>query len=91
VNFYACDVYKPKVFPGRLTLFRSTTRQVQDGNDEFLGWGNLAAGGIEVRDVPSTHFNMIDEPAVGILAEILQECLNRDRASLNPLLLPAHV
>jgi oxalate---CoA ligase len=88
MNIYSCEINRPSVYPGRLTLFRSTTRQVQDGNDEFLGWGRLAAGGVEVHDVPSTHFNMIDEPAVGILSEILQECLDRDgvveRAAFEP-------
>ena len=91
VNLSAFSIYHPKAYPGRLTLFRSTTREIQDGNDEFLGWGKLAKGGIEVHQVPSTHYNMIDEPAVGILAEILQKCLERDRSSLNSLQQPAHV
>jgi thioesterase domain-containing protein/acyl carrier protein len=85
VNLCAFSIYQPTAYPGRLTLFRSTTREIQDGNDEFLGWGKLVKGGTEVHGVPSTHYNMIDEPAVGILAEILQECLDRARGSVNPL------
>jgi hypothetical protein len=85
VNLCAFSNYQPTAYPGRLTLFRSTTREIQDGNDEFLGWGKLVKGGTEVHEVPSTHYNMIDEPAVGILAEILQECLDRARGSVNSL------
>ena len=40
---------------------------------------------IEVHDVPSTHYNMIDEPAVRILAEKLKKCLDRDPEQYGPV------
>jgi thioesterase domain-containing protein len=91
VNLRAFNIYRPKPYPGKLTLFRSTTREIHDGNDEFLGWGRLAKGGIEVHEVPSTHYNMVDEPAVMILSEMLRQCLDQDRGSLTPPLQLAHV
>ena len=91
VNLRAFDIYHPKPYPGKLTLFRSTTREIHDGNDEFLGWGRLAKGGIEVHEVPSTHYNMVDEPAVMILSEMLRQCLDQDRGSLTPPLQHAYV
>lgn len=78
VNFYAGAGYSPRPYPGRLTLFRSTKRSIGEGDDEFLGWGAFAAGGIDVHHVPSTHFNILKEPGVKVVAEKLQSCLDRE-------------
>lgn len=75
VNLHVAKDYRPKQYPGKLVLFRSMKRSVTDGSDEMLGWGALAGLGVEVRDVPSTHFNMLQEPAVKALAEQLHACL----------------
>ena len=78
VNFYAGAAYCPRTYSGKLTLFRSTKRFIGEGDDEFLGWGALAAGGVEVHHVPSTHFNILKEPGVKVLAEELKTCLDRE-------------
>ena len=77
-NGYAAADYHPKVYPGKLTLFRSTKRAVQQGNDEYLGWGEFAAAGVQVHHVPGTHFNILQEPGVRVVAEKLRSCLERD-------------
>ena len=76
VNAYAATGYYPKVYPGKVTLFRSTKRTIQQGSDDFLGWGALAGGGVEVHDVPGTHFNILQEPVVQVLTEKLRACLD---------------
>jgi acyl transferase domain-containing protein/thioesterase domain-containing protein len=76
INSFAAAMYKPQIYPGVLTIFRSTTREPLDGSDELLGWRGLAAGGIEVRDVPGTHHNMTREPNVRVLAQMLRQCLD---------------
>jgi len=78
VNTAAAANYNPKVYPGSLTIFRSTTRRVEEGNDEFLGWGSLAKGGVEIHHIASSHFNILQEPSVRILSEKLKSCLDRE-------------
>lgn len=78
VNTAAAANYNPKVYPGSLTIFRSTTRRVEEGSDEFLGWGGLAKSGVEVHHIASTHFNILQEPSVMELSRKLKECLDRD-------------
>jgi acyl transferase domain-containing protein len=80
VHERAGECYQPRIYPARLTLFRSTARRTQDGSDEFLGWGALVAGGIEAHHVPSDHYTIIQEPAVRILSEKLRRCLDRDNS-----------
>ena len=69
--------YRPQPYPGRLTLFRAAVRGAGEGDDPTLGWGQLAAGGVEIHEVPGSHVTMIDEPHVARLAEDLSACLAR--------------
>ena len=77
INRFAATMFRPKVYPGRFIIFRSVTRGALDGRDELLGWGGLAAGGIEVQDITGRHRDMLDEPNVRVLAEKLLACLDR--------------
>jgi thioesterase domain-containing protein/NAD(P)-dependent dehydrogenase (short-subunit alcohol dehydrogenase family)/acyl carrier protein len=77
VNSHAASRYYPSVYPGKLTLFRSLDRTIQQGSDDFLGWGKFASGGVDVHHIPATHFNILQEPVVRVLAEKLQTCLER--------------
>jgi len=70
--------YVPAVYAGRLTLFRASAIPQwvgTDFSDPFMGWGQLVAGGVEVRPVPGDHLNLFDEPHVGALAMSLRACL----------------
>ena len=53
------------------------SRSLLDGDDELLGWGGLAAGGIEIQDVTGSHLDMLSEPNVRMLAEKLRASLDR--------------
>lgn len=76
MNAYAAVNYHPEAYPGKLTLFRSTQRVAQEGNDTLLGWGELASGGVEVHHVRSTHFSILKQPGVKVLAERLRARLD---------------
>ena len=45
--------------------------------DLEMGWGELAAQGVEVHELPGNHFSMLRPPNVSILAETLRDCLSR--------------
>ncbi len=77
INRFAMSLYRPAVYPGRLTIFRSLSREGAFENDELLGWGGLVTGGIEVQDVTGRHIEMLKEPNVRLLATKLRECLDR--------------
>lgn len=77
INRIAMSAYCPTIYPGRLTIFRSASRTVLDGDDELLGWRGLAEGGIEVQHIIGNHLDMMSEPNVRMLAEKLRACLDR--------------
>ncbi len=84
VNAFAGANYRPQPFSGQLTLYRATIRGPLDGDDEYLGWGALADGGIEVHHVSATHFTILQEPAVKVLAEKVRGDVDRVADSVPP-------
>jgi len=90
INSFAAANYAPRFFPGKVTIFRSTVRSFLEGNDELLGWRELAES-LEVCDVPGSHHDITREPNVRVLAAKMREALakvadetpNRDQGALN--------
>jgi amino acid adenylation domain-containing protein len=75
-NQQASRAYEPRVYSGRVTLFRART-QSAGWTDPQLGWADFARGGLEVHVVPGDHTTMLEEPHVQDLAGLLQDCLGR--------------
>jgi thioesterase domain-containing protein len=69
--------YVPQVYPGRVTLFRASKQPAGYNNVRDLGWGKLAAGGVEIHDVPGYHGSIMMEPRVRILAQKLEACISQ--------------
>jgi len=66
-NLKALRGYLPGIYPGRVTLFRAADATAHH-RDPTLGWGEIAAGGVEVHQVPGDHYSMLREPHVHALA-----------------------
>jgi thioesterase domain-containing protein len=72
-NVRADSRYRPQRYPGRVTLFRTATRD----QDSTWGWGDIAANGVELHQIPGHHMNVLRSPQVQVLAEKLSACLAR--------------
>jgi thioesterase domain-containing protein/acyl carrier protein len=73
----AADAFRPSRFPGKVTLFRATHQPAEYALDRTLGWSAFAEGGVQVNEVTGHHGDIVQEPLAAILADQLQECLNR--------------
>jgi acyl-CoA synthetase (AMP-forming)/AMP-acid ligase II/thioesterase domain-containing protein/acyl carrier protein len=69
--------YVPMTYPGKMILFRPGAQPPDCHPEPYMGWTGLAAGGLEIRDVPGEHQSLIVEPQVQRLAASLRECLDR--------------
>jgi len=79
-NNQAVIKYTPQVYPGRITLFR-TSDQIGIGKNRFdpsLGWNELAAQGVEIHQIPGAHLNLLRKPHVQVVAEKLKACLHQN-------------
>jgi acyl-CoA synthetase (AMP-forming)/AMP-acid ligase II/thioesterase domain-containing protein/acyl carrier protein len=78
-NKMATETYAPQVYPGKVSLFAIEEQDLEFYAyfDPQLGWGKLAAGGVELYQVPGEHLTMITEPHVQTLAEHLKACIEK--------------
>jgi len=74
--FIAARDYKLTPYDGKIDLFRARRKTYYLPDFKYLGWRNLALGGITVHDVPGDHSEMFNHPNVEELAKILQESLD---------------
>lgn len=86
-NARAMSNYTPQVYPGAVTLFNVASQIIMPRPDESphseklrkmaqdptRGWGELAAGGARIIDVPGTHTSMLRKPHVETLAVLIKE------------------
>ena len=70
-RYNAIKRYNPQPYAGTITLFRARAQSLVGRHDRHLGWVDLAAGGIEVFDVPGHHDSCVSEPHVRHLADRL--------------------
>ncbi|NET59029.1 MAG: hypothetical protein F6K47_23660 [Symploca sp. SIO2E6] len=72
-NIQAMINYTPTVYPGKITLFRTSkpcfAKRI---GDESWGWSDLAEEGVEIHFIPGHHFNLLRYPHVEVLAQKLQ-------------------
>ena len=69
-------VPRGKIYPGKITFFWAKD-DATNFEDNRLGWRRLAAGGLEVHEVPGTHGSMREEPNVAMLVAELRPCLEK--------------
>jgi thioesterase domain-containing protein len=78
-HWRAVLAYRPKAYPGRITLFRSRFQSPFLGLGNTMGWDRVALGGVEVVRVPGGHLTVLQPPNVDVLAERFRERLARKR------------
>jgi FkbH-like protein len=54
-NLRAGQQYTPLPYKGKITVFRAATRKAEPYQDNYLGWGPVAKGGIDVEVIPGRH------------------------------------
>ena len=73
--YFPGDNFVPRIYEGKVTLFRVRRQPLNRIRDPQLGWGRLAALGVDVHLVPGTHTTVLSEPHVQGLADELKKHL----------------
>ena len=76
--------YRPRMYHGRITLFRATDMAAEAERsakssaevNATLGWGELSTALVDIEFVPGSHHTMILEPNVHALAERMKSYIN---------------
>ncbi len=72
----ALMAYRPKGYPGKITLIRTRGHPLFCSFDFRYGWGELARDGVEVKIVRGGHGNVLAEPYVASVAAALRPCFD---------------
>src|SRR5205823_2936664 len=72
-NVLADSYYRPQRYPGRVTLFRTASGPP----DSTWGWGDIAANGVALHQIPGHHMNVLRPPQAQILADKLSAYLDK--------------
>jgi thioesterase domain-containing protein/acyl carrier protein len=64
--------YTPKVYPGKITLFRTVEYPAASESK----WAKIAGGGLDCRMIPGDHKTMFREPNIQVVAEKLIAALH---------------
>jgi thioesterase domain-containing protein len=75
----AWDAYVPRPYAGKVISFRASQRSLRGSDDPKGEWSRLAAGVVDVQDVPGDHNTMMTEPCVQVLARQLQACMEKSQ------------
>ncbi len=81
-NIRADSRYRPQRYLGQVTLFKTADQ------DSTWGWGDIAADGVELHQIPGQHMNVLRSPQVRVLAEKLSACLTQPDEVMTPDPLP---
>jgi aspartate racemase len=76
--------YRPRSFPGSVTLLRARTKPLLSRHNSTLGWDQLARDGVEVIIVPGSHDSLFKKAHVATLARRIDERLLRAQAAAAP-------
>ena len=77
-NVRADSLYRPQRYPGRVNLFKTAQE------DSTWGWGEIAANGVALHQIPGHHMNLLRPPQVQVLAEKLMACLAKPDEGSTP-------
>jgi len=83
-NVQADSRYRPQRYSGPVTLFKTDAKH----QDSTWGWGDIAANGVELHQIPGHHMNVLRPPQVQVLAEKLSACLAQPDEVITPYPLP---
>jgi thioesterase domain-containing protein/acyl carrier protein len=76
INDHAVTKYRPKPYPGKLTLFKPEVNY-SAFPDPRMGWGEIALDGVDIVELPMNPHAMLVEPFVQQLASALAAALDR--------------
>jgi thioesterase domain-containing protein len=69
---YVLQKYRPRPYPGQITLFRS-----EDAEADPASWAPFSSAPVEVHTISGDHILMLVEPYVQSLAAQLQQCFDK--------------
>lgn len=69
--------FKPPMFRAPVLLFKRPKQPFYYTNDPLMGWGQRSLGGVEIKEIEFDHDNLLREPHISAIGEILTARLQK--------------
>ena len=79
----AADAYAPQLYDGKVLQVSASRTPPGTQPDPTFGWSEFLTGEVTVRTVPGFRQNLLDEPAVEVLANLIQGAVEECGAPLS--------
>ena len=79
--YEATKLYAMQSCAGPALLFRRTENVTERHLPKDFGWSRVVQGGLEVVEIPGSHWTLLTHPNVGAVAEKLHEAMRTARES----------
>ncbi len=73
----ALDRYYPKVYPGRITVFRTQRQPLVCSFDPHMCWDQWTSGGIDVKLIPGSNTTILNDPYAREFTQQLRAAMDR--------------
>jgi len=80
--------FKPPVFRAPVLLFKRPRQPFYYISDPLMGWGQRSLGGVEIHEIEFDHDNLLREPHIKVIGEVLTTRLRQVRRNADPELNP---
>ncbi len=67
--------YTPGTYAGKVDLYRVARLSLLRSGDPYMGWNQLAQGGVKIKMIDGNHQNILKEPQIDSLADQLKNGL----------------
>lgn len=89
-RIHSTQEYRGQRYAGKITFFRSSESDKFGTNEKDdlvkdiidLGWSSFSTQPIEIHMLPGYHENMLSEPQIRVVAEIVRSCLDKVQQSI---------
>jgi thioesterase domain-containing protein len=75
INYVAGISYTVQPYSGKVTLFRAEPDPLEQPLPVDLNWSRFAAGGVDIKNLPGDHGQILNQPGLGVLADQLTNAL----------------
>jgi thioesterase domain-containing protein len=76
-NWRAMQAYRPPVYQGRITLFKTSMISDKVERPDDYGWACLAGGGLNIFLISGEHLTLFEPENIAALAQVLTDALRQ--------------
>jgi amino acid adenylation domain-containing protein len=72
----ALATYEPRLYPGKVILFKATQREAHVDWDPLAAWKDIIQGQLDIRTIPGDHYSLLVQPQAQEIANQINQIIH---------------